>query len=109
CLQGEVDIPGEYVFQRGETLKDIIERAGGFTQFAYPEGAGLSRDRLKRQERERLAFLTQQLKQEISAMSLRRHNVSASTPQQALAIVDQLDQAEPVGRLVIDVKQAMAG
>lgn len=108
-LQGEVVFPGKYSFQRGETLKDVIERAGGFTPFAYPEGAVLSRERLKRQEKERIDFLTAQLKQEISAMSLRRQNTSASTPEQALAIVNQLDQAEPVGRLVIDVKQAMTG
>ncbi|WP_394180920.1 SLBB domain-containing protein [Marinomonas posidonica] len=108
-LQGEVVFPGKYAFQRGETLKDVIERAGGFTPFAYPEGAVLSRERLKRQEKERIDFLTAQLKQEISAMSLRRQNTSASTPEQALAIVNQLDQAEPVGRLVIDVKQAMTG
>ncbi|RBO85751.1 SLBB domain-containing protein [Marinomonas aquiplantarum] len=108
-LQGEVVFPGKYSFQRGETLKDVIERAGGFTSFAYPEGAVLSRERLKRQEKERIDFLTAQLKQEISAMSLRRENTSASTPEQALAIVNQLDQAEPVGRLVIDVKQAMTG
>ncbi|NLQ19076.1 sugar transporter [Marinomonas sp. M1K-6] len=109
-LQGEFIFPGRYTFQRGETLKDVIERAGGFTEFAYPDGAVLSRERLKRQEAERLKYINAQLKQEISNMSLRRQGSTSSTdPAQAIAIVDQLDQAEPVGRLVIDLNRAMAG
>ncbi|MBF4260195.1 SLBB domain-containing protein, partial [Vibrio anguillarum] len=30
-LQGEVKFPGTYTFARGETLSDVIARAGGFT------------------------------------------------------------------------------
>ncbi|MCC4275253.1 SLBB domain-containing protein [Marinomonas communis] len=108
-LQGEVVFPGTYTFKRGETLRDVIERAGGFTEFAYPEGAVFSRDRLKRQEAERLKFLNAQLKQEISNLALRRQNTSATDPAQAIAIVDQLDNAEPMGRLVIDLDKALKG
>lgn len=109
-LQGEFVFPGTYTFKRGETLKDVVERAGGFTEFAYPDGAVFSRERLKRQEAERLKFINAQLKQEISTMSLRRQGSSSVTdPAQAIAIVDQLDKAEPVGRLVIDLNEAVKG
>ena len=109
-LQGEFVFPGTYTFRRGETLKDVVERAGGFTEFAYPSGAVFSRDSLKRQEAERLKFINAQLKQEISAMSLRRQgSTSVSDPAQAIAVVDQLDNVVPVGRLVIDLNDAMKG
>lgn len=108
-LQGEFVFPGKYTFRRGETLQDVVERAGGFTAFAYPDGAVFSRERLKRQEAERLKFLNAQLKQEISNMTLRRENVSTTDPAQAISIVDQLDNAEPVGRLVIDLNEAVEG
>lgn len=108
-LQGEFVFPGTYTFRRGETLKDVVERAGGFTEFAYPDGAVFSRERLKRQEAERLKFINAQLKQEISTMSLRRQGSSVPDPAQAIAIVDQLDNAQPVGRLVIDLKKAVKG
>jgi len=108
-LQGEFIFPGTYTFKRGENLKDVITRAGGFTEFAYPAGAVFSRERLKRQEAERLKFLNAQLKQEISSLALRRQNSSATDPAQAIAIVDQLDKAEPVGRLVIDLNSAVKG
>jgi protein involved in polysaccharide export with SLBB domain len=106
-LQGEVVFPGRYTFERGDTIKDLINRAGGFTEFAYPKGAVFSRERLKRQEAERLKYLNAQLKQEISNMSLRSQG-GTSDPAQAIAVLEQLDQAEPVGRLVIDMDQAMA-
>lgn len=111
-LQGEVMFPGVYTFQRGDTLRDIIERAGGFTQFAYPKGAIFSRERLKRQEQERLALLNMQLKQEISSLSLRRQNSSATyttPPADALAIAEELANTEAVGRLVISLNDAMQG
>ncbi|TYL45817.1 SLBB domain-containing protein [Marinomonas sp. IMCC 4694] len=110
-LQGEFMFPGVYTFKRGETLKDVILRAGGFTEFAYLDGAVFSRERLKRQEAERLRFLNAQLKQEISSLALRRQNAAASyttDPTQAIAIVDQLDNAQPIGRLVVDINAAMA-
>ncbi|RNF48783.1 sugar transporter [Marinomonas hwangdonensis] len=107
-LQGELVFPGRYTFQRGETLKDLIERAGGFTEFAYPEGAVLSRDRLKRQEAERLKQINNQLKQEISNMALRRQgSAAANDPAQAIAVINQLEDVQPIGRLVIDLNAAM--
>ena len=108
-LQGEFVFPGTYTFRRGETLKDVVERAGGFTEFAYPAGAVFSRERLKRQEAERLKLINAQLKQEISTMSLRRQGSSVADPAQAIAIVDQLDSVQPVGRLVIDLNSAVKG
>ncbi|MBW3697577.1 sugar transporter [Vibrio sp. T187] len=111
-LQGEVVFPGVYSFQRGETLKDIVERAGGFTRFAYPKGAVFSRERLKRQEQERLELLNLQLKQEIGGLALRRQNSSATyttQPTDALAIADELAKTEAVGRLVIDLEKALEG
>ncbi len=108
-LQGEFTFPGTYSFKRGENLKDVITRAGGFTEFAYPAGAVFSRERLKRQEAERLKILNAQLKQEISHLALRRQSSSATDPAQAIAIIDQLDEAEPVGRLVVDLNSAVKG
>ncbi|NGZ14864.1 sugar transporter [Vibrio aestuarianus] len=111
-LQGEVKFPGTYAFARGETLSDIIERAGGFTRFAYPKGAVFSRESLKRQEQERLKLLNAQLKQEIGSLALRRQSSSASyttSPNDAMAITEELAKTEALGRLVIDLKQAVAG
>ncbi|CCN70262.1 putative Periplasmic protein involved in polysaccharide export [Vibrio nigripulchritudo SFn118] len=109
-LQGEVVFPGRYSFQRGETLSDVINRAGGLTEYAYAKGAVFSRVRLKRQEQERLRLLNMQLKQEIGSLALRRQNSSATyttPPAQAMEIAEELSKTEAVGRLVINLPEAM--
>ncbi|MES2139020.1 MAG: SLBB domain-containing protein [Bacteroidota bacterium] len=43
-LQGEVMYPGVYpLLNKHEKITDVIQRAGGLTQYAFPEGATLSR------------------------------------------------------------------
>jgi protein involved in polysaccharide export with SLBB domain len=37
-LEGEVRFPGEYKIVRGERLADLLKRAGGLTEVAYPFG-----------------------------------------------------------------------
>ncbi|MCM5509524.1 MULTISPECIES: SLBB domain-containing protein [Vibrio] len=111
-LQGEVVFPGTYTFQRGETIQDLIERAGGLTQFAYAQGAVFSRESLRRQEEERLKLLNLQLKQEIGNLALRRQNSSATfttSPTEAMTIADELASTEAIGRLVINLPEALAG
>ena len=49
-LNGQVQRPGNYTVGRDETLHDIIERAGGFTEVAYPLGAVLTRQSLKEEQ-----------------------------------------------------------
>ncbi|MNK84443.1 Polysialic acid transport protein KpsD precursor [compost metagenome] len=53
-LLGEVAQPGAYSFSDGETLFDILSRAGGFTTRSYLKGAIFTRESVKRQQTERL-------------------------------------------------------
>ncbi len=43
-LRGEVRFPGSYSIRRGETLKSVIERAGGLTSYAFPQGSVFTRE-----------------------------------------------------------------
>ncbi len=54
-LEGEVNAPGIYQLQAGETLKSLIARAGGFTPQAYVYGLDLSREETRVRQRENLA------------------------------------------------------
>jgi protein involved in polysaccharide export with SLBB domain len=43
-VEGEVLYPGEYaISSSNERISDLLQRAGGFTRFAYPKGATLIR------------------------------------------------------------------
>lgn len=111
-LLGEVMFPGEYNIQRGEMIDDVVKRAGGFTEFAYPNGAVFSRESLKVAEQKSNALLAENLRKEISAMSLRRTSStlsSQSSPTEALQIADELSNTEALGRLIIDLPDIMDG
>jgi len=44
-ISGEVNFPGSYVLEnRNSRISDLIEWAGGLSEFAYPEGASLTRN-----------------------------------------------------------------
>lgn len=43
-ITGEVKNPGIYSIEEGERLSDIVAKAGGYTEFAYPEGGILYRE-----------------------------------------------------------------
>lgn len=68
-LDGEVVFPGSYTIKPGETLGDVIKRAGGFTQWAEPKNAVFLREALKQQEeRERLKLAAEMEKNLLVAM-----------------------------------------
>ena len=54
-LEGEVNAPGIYQLRAGETLRELIARAGGFTPQAYVYGLDLSREETRTRQRENLA------------------------------------------------------
>ena len=46
-LLGEVRFPGIYPIQRGETLRSVLDRAGGLTSLAFPDGSVFTRVELQ--------------------------------------------------------------
>jgi len=43
AIQGEVAYPGRYALREGETVKDLIRKAGGLTSEAFPQAATFQR------------------------------------------------------------------
>ena len=100
-LDGEVRFPGEYRIRRGETLYSVLERAGGLTDFAFPEGAVFLRESLAR-EREQVEILARRLEADLASQSLAAIETTGSeTLATGQALLEQLRNYEPVGRLVL--------
>ena len=111
-LQGEVRFPGSYSVNRGETIHDIITRAGGLTEYADPNGAVFSREKLKLREEQQMLYLQGQLEQQISALTLRKNSSSASfasSPTEAMQLVQSLSSTPALGRMVIDLPAILDG
>lgn len=107
-IEGEVRFPGEYQVLRGETLSQLLERAGGPTARAFPAGAIFLRESLKDREKEQIKMLARRMESDLAALSLQSLETSGA---EALSIgkslLAQVRSTEPVGRLVIDVARLM--
>jgi polysaccharide export outer membrane protein len=120
-IKGEVRFPGKYPIHQGETLHSVLERAGGFTATAFPEGAVFVREDLKKREKDQLELLATRLQNDLAALSLEAVASSATgngggggaTAGQGLMVgqqlLAQLRQTKPVGRLVINIRSVLNG
>jgi polysaccharide biosynthesis/export protein len=121
-LGGEVRFPGKYPIHQGETLSSVLQRAGGFTVSAFPEGAIFIREELKKREKDQLELLANRLQSDLAALSLEAVASSATSPSAAGAganasqgliigqqLLLQLRDTKPVGRLVIDIDGVAKG
>jgi len=107
-LEGEVKFPGEYRVRRGEKLANVVRRAGGLTDSAFAEGAIFLRESLKEQEKEQRETLARRLEADLVSLSLQSANAGeTNTLTTGNALLDQLRSSEAVGRLVIDLEQAI--
>ena len=105
-LEGEVRFPGEYRIRRGETLGQVLERSGGLTEEAFPEGAIFLRESLREREQEQIDVLARRLEADLTALSLETADTTGSeTLATGRALLQQLRETEAVGRLVIDLAQ----
>lgn len=111
-ISGEVLFPGTYVVGKDETLLDLIERAGGFNDRAFLDGAVFVREELRQKEQRQLDRLRDQLKADLAAISLQQVQEDPQK-QEALSmaqgLVNQLEGTQAVGRLVIDLQAIVYG
>ena len=110
-LEGEVRFPGDYSFTRGETLGDVIRRAGGLNRLAHAEAAVFTREDLRLQEAKKLEQLQERLKADIATAELENANDGNAKGATAAAdkLLETLDASEAVGRLVIDLEGILDG
>lgn len=100
-LTGEFARPGLYTIQKGETLSQLIARAGGVSGLAYPYGAILTRRSVKQVQEEGFKRTARDLNNAILSIAARK-DVSADGIAAAAGIIDTLSNAESVGRVVVE-------
>jgi protein involved in polysaccharide export with SLBB domain len=118
-LRGQVRFPGVYTVKQGETLKSVLQRAGGLTEYAFAQGGVFIRQDLKVREQQQLDLLAQRTQSDITAMALQgaaagtiNGNGGGGSGTTALAVgqslLTQLKSVTAVGRLVIDLPNLMS-
>lgn len=109
-LRGEVRYPGAYTFRDGETLKQVIERAGGLTDNAFPRGAVFTRAKLRRLEAQRLREAEERLQGDLLGVQLEGDGVggqSADRVQQVESLLEDVQSSRPVGRMVLNLEAVL--
>ena len=104
-LSGEFRFPGTYSIKTGETLSEVIERAGGLNARAFPKGAIFSRKNLRDKEEEQKNRLIAQLESDLANATLSATDPveAAQAKSAANAMLARLRNTESQGRLVIDL------
>jgi protein involved in polysaccharide export with SLBB domain len=113
-VSGEVRFPGTYPIRRGETLRSVIERAGGLTGLAFVKGSVFTRRELREREAEQINRLTERLQSDLAATAIQAGQIAqgqqaAQGAMNAQALLGQLNTSKPIGRLVIDLDRVLAG
>jgi len=112
-LEGEFGAAGVYSVLPGETLRQLLQRAGGFTPEAYLYASEFTRQSVKRLQKQRLNEYADQLEAQITtqtaaatagALSGADETAAEGSSKGAQTIVERLRQAEPTGRIVLDLK-----
>ena len=106
ALNGEVRYPGEYTVRDGETLRDVIQRAGGLTHNAFPQGAVFTREKLRQLEAQRLREAEERLQGDLLGVQLEGDDIggqSAEQTQQVEDLLEEVQSARPMGRMVINL------
>ena len=110
-LRGEVRFPGTYPIRRGETLRSVLERAGGLTSLAFAQGSVFTRRELLEREQQQIDQLTERLQSDLAATSIQLSQgaQTAQSVAQAQGLLGQLKGSKAMGRLVIDLEAVLAG
>ena len=100
-ISGAVLKPGSYTMAAGETINDLIQKAGGFTDNAYTFGAiYLNKDAKKINELSK-EILYQEFLDNILALS--QQNISGFDLTPIIKLTEDIKDAEVNGRVVVDL------
>ena len=107
-LEGEVLRPGVYKLETNETLRSVLQRAGGLSPNAYVYGTQLVRESARIKEQKSLDELTRTMEVQIrqSAVSVAASTQSGDLPQllnAQEAILAQLHNVRATGRVALPV------
>jgi polysaccharide biosynthesis/export protein len=100
-LSGEFSRPGLYSIRKGETLNQLIARAGGVTEQSYPYGAVFTRRSVKQAQQEGFRRTSRELSQALIAVSARRQ-VSGDTLSSTAQLAESFAKIEASGRVVVE-------
>jgi polysaccharide export outer membrane protein len=110
-VNGEVMHPSTYGIRPGERLSSVLQRAGGYTNQAYPYGAVLMRREVREMEARNQMELINRMKAERTQLKALpegntqdEKNAKLNALAQTDSTIAQLSTNPPIGRVVIHIQ-----
>lgn len=116
-VDGEAEQTGVFELQKGESLRQLLERLGGVTDDAYIFGLRLSRESVKRDQQKKIDESVDRYEQEIEANAKQRLVGRTDAAQVAMvnaelesqrALLRKLRQIRSEGRIIMNLKDFRA-
>ncbi len=104
-LTGEFNRPGLYTIRKGETLSQLIQRAGGLSRFAYPYGAVMTRRAVAEQQREGFARASREINNALASAAIKA-DLSGDALSAVSALANDLATVDALGRMVVEADPA---
>jgi protein involved in polysaccharide export with SLBB domain len=118
-LEGEFARAGVYSVLPGETLRSLVERAGGLTSKAYLYGSEFTRKSTQAIEQQRLKEYADRLEHQLARSSITMASAGNSGSQEAgqqgqiasfdRDLIARLRQLQPTGRIVLELRPHDSG
>ena len=103
-VTGQVNRPGDYSIQQGDSILDIINRAGGYTEDSYSEGSVFLRKNVALSQKKAFERSADELENTIiEIITQGTANLSEGTIAPLSALITKLRNTKPLGRMVVDV------
>lgn len=104
---GEVKHPGHYDLLPGDKVSDIIERAGGLSEQAYPAGSIFSRESERKAEEMRFRSAAHDMERRLAATVERdKDGPNATQIEMVRELAEELSTIEAVGRITVETNPA---
>ena len=109
-ITGEVYFPGKYNIRKGEKISELIERAGGFTEYSYIQGSVFTRESVKKIQQQRIDDMLNRLEEDHARFSSQQAQSVLSKDELATqgqflaaqkALINKLQLAKASGRVVL--------
>jgi protein involved in polysaccharide export with SLBB domain len=117
-LEGEVAMAGIYTVRPGETLRELVARAGGLTDKAYLYAAEFTRESTRREQEKRLSDYLDQTERDLEqsnatlagrTITPQQEGTAQTSLQGQHAVLERLRNTPATGRIVLEMKPDSKG
>lgn len=111
-IKGEVNFPGRYPIFKGDTIKTLVERAGGLNEYADPSSSIFLRETLRQREQQQIEKYRRKLETDVAKIKVEAAQSKTATSDAekiGSSLLSEITLAQATGRLVMDLKAILQG